>query len=112
MIGDMIKPQSGISCPRKPDDALREYLGTLLSFLICFCVSFRPLGSGMTFGLGSNLIVHIIIFFCGILWAMRAALEGKITYRCGKIAATAAVHARRKWPALEVAGGFRRQRNA
>ncbi len=66
-------------------------MGGLLVFLICMCVSFQPLVSGMTSVLGSNLVIQIIIFFCGILWILRAVLRGRLVYRSGKIAAAAAV---------------------
>ncbi len=72
-------------------DAPHGYLGSLLTFLICFCVSFRSIGSGMTLELGSNLVIHIMIFFCGILWVVRAAVGGRLIYRSGKIAAAAVV---------------------
>lgn len=65
---------------------VERFIGGLFVFLLCLCVSIRPLASGMTAEIGSNLIFQILIFFCAILWITRGALQGSLPYRSWPIA--------------------------
>ncbi len=73
----------------KNDDTLTRHLGSLLLFMICVCVAFRPLASGFSSEIGSAHLVQLLVFFCGILWAVRASLERKLSYRAAAVAAAA-----------------------